>query len=69
MSRWLIATSGYDIAPTEVTRTYSDNVVNFSQKDQSEEQQTSMCYDKNTYEGQEEKKKVEVELQVAAMRK
>ena len=33
MSRWLIATSGYDIAPTQVTRTNSDNVVDFIEKE------------------------------------
>lgn len=69
MSRWLIATSGYDIAPTQVTKTNSDNVVDFIEKDQCTEQQTPMKYDKNTYEGQEESNKVNIELQKAAMRK
>lgn len=60
MSRWLIKA---DIAQTEVTEISNINEVDRSHKDQSEEQHTSMQYDKNDYQGQEEKNKLIVEME------
>ena len=60
MTRWLIKA---DIAPTQVTESTNQNEVDKLEKDQATEQQVSMKYDKNTYEGQEEKNKVEVEME------
>lgn len=60
MSRWLIKA---DIAPTGVIINNNQTVVDELQKDQSVEQQVSMKYDKNTYEGQEEKNKLIREME------
>lgn len=62
MSRWLIKS---DIAPTQVTTTNNQTVVDVIEKNQCEEQQTPMTYDKNTYEGKEEKNKVNVALKLS----
>ena len=60
MSRWLIKA---DIAPTGVIINNNQTVVDELQKDQSVEQQVPMKYDKNTYEGQEEKNKLIREME------
>lgn len=60
MSRWLIKA---DIAPTGVIINNNQTVVDELQKNQSEEQHTSMQYDKNDYQGQEEKNKLIVEME------
>ena len=60
MSRWLIKA---DIAKTQVIENNNQTVVDVLEKNQAEEQQTPMCYDKNTYEGQEEKNKLIVEME------
>lgn len=60
MTRWLLKA---DIAPTQVTEDSNQTVVDKLEKDQSEEQYTSMQYDKNDYQGQEEKNKLIREME------
>lgn len=67
MTRWLLKA---DIAQTEVIENNNQKTSDYIEKNQSVDQQVSMKYDpQNTYEGQEETNKVNVELQKAAMRK